>query len=285
MQMRPAVNLTSSRSTAVGDDEARRASLAQFLRVRREHLRPEDVGLSSSSRRRTPGLRREEVAVLASVGVTWYTWLEQGRDIGVSTMVVDAIGQALKLEGGDLEHLYVLTGKQLPVRLSAASEVKANLERVLVGFTEYPAYAVDRYWNVLATNEIAEYVFGISVGSNCLEDFFTKPDVAAHYPHRELAGRMMVAQFRRQAAMYSGDSTFSLLVEAIASQSPEFRAYWDAHLVGGEPHVDIVYDHAQLGRLTLESTVLNPVGGDDVRVLLYTPRINSGTAEALKRAG
>lgn len=270
-------------ATISSDDEARRLSLAQFLRVRREQLSPEAAGLSSGGRRRTPGLRREEVAVLASVGVTWYTWLEQGRDIGVSSMVVDAIGHALQLKGGDLEYLYVLAGKQLPVRRSAASEVRSSLERVLGGFTESPAYAVDRYWNVMATNETAEYVFGISIGSNCLEDFFTRPAVAAHYPHRELVGRMMVAQFRRQAAMYSGDPTFLLLAEKIAEQSREFKSYWDAYVVGGEVHVDIVYDHAQLGRLTLESTVLNPVDGDDVRVLLYNPRLDSGTAEALKR--
>lgn len=266
------------------ESEARRMGLAQFLRARREQLRPQDVGLPTSSRRRTPGLRREEVAVLANVGVTWYTWLEQGRDIGVSSVVVDAIGQALKLEDGDLEHLYELAGKQQPVRRSAAAEIRAAMDRMLAGFTQSPAYAVDRYWNVVATNPISEYVFGIRVGSNCLEEFFTKAEVAAHYPHRELAGRMMAAQFRRQAAMYAGDATFDILADKIAGVSPEFKQYWDSHVVGVEPHVDVVFDHNQLGRLTLESVVLNPIGGDDLRVLLYLPKPGSGTAEALARA-
>lgn len=268
----------------VDESEARRQSLARFLRARREQLRPQDVGLPNSSRRRTPGLRREEVAVLANVGVTWYTWLEQGRDIGVSSNVVDAIGQALRLEGGDLEYLYELAGKQQPVRRSAAAEIRAIMDRILAGFTRSPAYAVDRYWNVVATNPISEYVFGIGVGSNCLEEFFTKPDVAAHYPHRELAGRMMAAQFHRQAAMYAGDATFTMLADKIGSVSAEFKDYWDSYVVGVEPHVDIVFDHSQMGRLTLESVVLNPVGGDDLRVFLYLPKPGSGTAEALARA-
>ncbi|WLQ08102.1 helix-turn-helix transcriptional regulator [Arthrobacter oryzae] len=266
------------------EGEARRQRLARFLRARREQLRPQDVGLPSSNRRRTPGLRREEVAVLANVGVTWYTWLEQGRDIGVSSDVIDAIGQALRLEEGDLEHLYELAGKQQPVRRSAVAEVRAIMSRTLAGFTHSPAYAVDRYWNVIATNELAEYVFGISVGSNCLEAFFTKPDVAAHYPHRELAGRMMAAQFHRQAAMYAGDPIFGMLADKIAAVSPEFKEYWDSYVVGVEPHVDLVFDHNQLGRLTLESVVLNPVGGNDLRVFLYLPKVGSGTAEALARA-
>ncbi|MFF1830001.1 helix-turn-helix transcriptional regulator [Paenarthrobacter sp. NPDC058040] len=265
------------------ESEARRQGLARFLRARRQQLRPQDVGLPSSSRRRTPGLRREEVAVLANVGVTWYTWLEQGRDIGVSSDVVDAIAQALRMEGGELEHLYELAGKQQPVRRSAAAEVRAIMGRVLAGFTQFPAYVVDRYWNVVATNPISEYVFGIHVGSNCLEAFFTKPDVAAHYPHRELAGRMMAAQFHRQAAMYPGDATFAMLADKIASVSPEFKDYWESYVVGVEPHVDIVFDHSQLGRLTFESVVLNPVGGDDLRVFLYLPKPGSGTAEALAR--
>lgn len=263
--------------------DARRQQLARFLRSRREKLRPQDVGLSSSPRRRTPGLRREEVAVLANVGVTWYTWLEQARDIGVSAEVIDAIGQALQLEGADLEHFYDLAGKPQPVRRSAADEVRAMMDRTVDGFTTTPAYAVDRYWNVIATNSIAEYVFNIQVGSNCLESFFTRPDIAAHYPHRELAGRMMAAQFHRQAAMYSGDPTFEMLAEKISAVSNEFKDYWDNYVVGVEPHVDLVFDHSQLGRLTFESVVLNPVGGNDLRVFLYLPKIASGTTEALGR--
>lgn len=273
----------SAQPKNLDESESRRQSLALFLRARREQLRPADVGLPSSSRRRTPGLRREEVAVLANVGVTWYTWLEQGRDIGVSTSVVDAIGEALRLKGGDMDHLYELAGKHKPVRRTSAAEVRSTIGRVLESFPLSPAYAVDKYWNVVSTNPVAEYVFGISIGSNCLEEFFMNPEVTAHYPHRELAGRMMASQFRRQAGLYPGDGTFDMMAEQVAAVSEEFKKYWDSYLVGMEPHVDVVYDHRELGRLTLESVVLNPVDGDDLRVFLYLPKPGSGTAESLTR--
>jgi hypothetical protein len=265
------------------DGDSRRRSLALFLRARREALQPEDVGLPPSRRRRTPGLRREEVAVLANVGVTWYTWLEQGRDIGVSDVVVESIARALRLEGGELAYLYELTGTRLPARPSAPTELRDTLVRVLDGFAEMPAYVVDRYWNVLATNELAEHVFGSRVGANCLADFFTDRQVAEHYPQRALVGRMIVGQLRRQAAAYPGDRTFDLLAERVSAQSPEFAEYWRSHSVGVEPHVDITYDHPHLGRLTWQCSVLNPVGGEDLRLFLYLPRPGTGTAEALAR--
>ncbi|MFF3065857.1 helix-turn-helix transcriptional regulator [Oerskovia sp. NPDC057915] len=268
---------------APDDGDSRRRSLALFLRARRESLQPEDVGLPPSRRRRTPGLRREEVAVLANVGVTWYTWLEQGREIGVSAVVVESIARALRLVDGDLAYLYELTGTRLPSRSSAPTELRDNLVRVLDGFSELPAYVVDRYWNVVATNELAEHVFGSQVGANCLADFFTEERVAERYPQRALVGRMIVGQLRRQAAAYPSDRTFDLLADRVSAASPEFAAYWTSYSVGVEPHVDITYDHPQIGRLTWQCTVLNPLGGEDLRLFLYLPRPGTGTAEALQR--
>lgn len=262
---------------------ARRLSLAQFLRSRREQLQPEDVGLPAGGRRRTPGLRREEVAVLANLGVTWYTWLEQGRDIGTSAEVLHSIGTTLKLDFAEMEHLYELAGKRPPRKRTLPAETRVNIGRVLSGFTNTPAYAVDRYWYVVSTNPIAEYVFGITVGSNCLEEFFMNEEAAAHYPHRELAGRMMAAQFRRHAGLYPEDQTFQLIADEISKVSSDFKTYWDGFLVGVQPHVDVAYDHKELGRLTLETVVLTPDGGGDIRVFLYLPKAESGTTEALSR--
>lgn len=264
--------------------DSRRMSLGQFLRARREQIQPSDVGLATIGRRRTPGLRREEVAALAHVGITWYTWLEQGRDIGVSTSVVDSIGEALRLEGADLQHFYELAGKQAPGHAASGTEVRSMLDRTLGGVSTSPAYVVDRYWNVVSANYLAEYIFEVRVGSNCLERFFTDPKVSARYPHRELAGQMMAAQFRRHAGVYSDDRTFGLVAEKIARISPDFRRYWDGYLVSANPHLDVVYDHHELGRLTFESVVLNPVDSDDLRVFLYHPKEGSGTSEALSRA-
>ena len=265
------------------DGDSRRRSLALFLRARRESLQPEDVGLPLSRRRRTPGLRREEVAVLANVGVTWYTWLEQGREIGVSAVVVESIARALRLADGDLAYLYELTGTRLPSRSSAPTELRDNLVRVLDGFSELPAYVVDRYWNVVATNELAEHVFGSEVGANCLADFFTEERVAERYPQRALVGRMIVGQLRRQAAAYPSDRTFDLLADRVGGPVRGELRGRGRDAVGVEPHVDITYDHPQIGRLTWQCTVLNPLGGEDLRLFLYLPRPGTGTAEALQR--
>jgi len=251
--------------------QGRRAWLGEFLRARREALQPEDVGLPRSGRRRTPGLRREEVAVLANVGVSWYTWLEQGRDIGVSTVVVDAIANALRLDGADLEYFYELTGKVPASRRAAADDLKGSIERTLSSIQDMPAYAADRYWNVFATNELAAKTFQTQVGTNCLIRYFTDEEYAAHYPHRDLAARMMVSQFRRQATAFATDPTFESIATDLADRSTEFRRHWGQHSVGQEPHVATVFDHP-LGRMSFETVVLTPtVGGDDLMLFLYSP--------------
>lgn len=257
--------------TEQGQGQGRRAWLGEFLRARREALQPEDVGLPRSGRRRTPGLRREEVAVLANVGVSWYTWLEQGRDIGVSTVVVDAIANALRLDGADLEYFYDLTGKVPASKRAAAEDLKGSLERMLASIQDMPAYAADRYWNVFATNELAAKTFQTQVGTNCLVRYFTDETYAAHYPHRDLASRMMVSQFRRQATAFATDPTFEAIAADLAERSPEFRRHWDEHSVGQEPHVATVFDHP-LGRMSFETVVLTPaIGGDDLMLFLYSP--------------
>src|SRR5258708_18886115 len=121
----------------------RRAELAAFLRSRRERITPEDVGLAPGIRRRTAGLRREEVAMLAGVGVTWYTWLEQGRPINASTQVLDAVARTLKLDQPEREHLYRLA--DVPEAAAAAEEaaqvaqVAPGLQRILDGLATLPA--------------------------------------------------------------------------------------------------------------------------------------------------
>jgi len=271
-------DVSNGLAAEVEQTPGRRAWLGEFLRTRRDSLQPEDVGLPRSGRRRTPGLRREEVAVLANVGVSWYTWLEQGRDIGVSTVVVDAIANALRLEGADLEYFYELTGKVPASRRAAADGLRGGLERMLDGIQDIPAYAADRYWNVFATNELAAKTFETQVGTNCLVRYFTDESYASHYPHRDLAARMMVSQFRRQATAFATDPTFDRIATDLADRSPEFRQHWEHHSVGQEPHVDTVFDHP-LGRMVFETVVLTPVvGGDDLMLFLYSPSPASAVA-------
>jgi hypothetical protein len=264
-------------------ESTRRTELGVFLRRCRERLSPADVGMPSGGRRRTPGLRREEVAVLAQVGVSWYTWLEQGRDIGVSDGVLDAVASALRLEPGEVAHLYRLAGKRPPLPEVPDAYDLDRIQRVIDGFLPLPAYVVDRYWDVAAVNRTATYVFDVHVGRNCLIKFFTDEDAAAHYPHRELAERMMVAQYRSQAATYPDDPHFSMVADDLARRSPRFRALWDDLVVGGDVHIDTVYDHDELGRLAFEAVTLQVTGGPDLRTILHLPATGTSTSEALDR--
>jgi len=262
-------------------DSLRRAELGTFLRRCRERLTPVDVGLPSGGRRRTPGLRREEVAVLAQVGVSWYTWLEQGRDIGVSESVLDAVGRALLLDAGEVAHLYRLAGKRPPVVDVRAAYDPDRIQRVIDGFLPLPAYVVDRYWDILAVNHSAAVVFGVRPAGNCLVAFFTDEAVASHYPHRESAERMMVAQYRSHAATYPGDPHFTVVADDLASRSPRFRSLWDEHVVGGEVHIDTVYDHPTFGRLAFQAVTLQVLGGSDLRAILHLPAPGTVTQEVL----
>ncbi|SEB56499.1 helix-turn-helix transcriptional regulator [Arthrobacter woluwensis] len=256
----------------------RRRWLGSFLRAKRESLKPSDVGLPTTERRRTPGLRREEVAVLASVGVTWYTWLEQGRDITVSTPILGAIAEALKLEGQELEHLYTLAGKALPELNSANGRVTETLSRLLGAVREVPAYIADRYWNVLAVNELGHYIFGLTPDSNCLVKFFTDEEYAAKYPFRETAATMMVAQFRQRAASFPSDTAFQLLADELKQESPEFAHLWDGHSMAQDPHLEVSYDHSALGRLFFDSVLLTPIDAGDLMLFMYIARPESAAA-------
>ncbi len=142
------------------DDQDRRRELGQFVRTRRERLSPKSVGLPKGAARRTPGLRREEVAQLASVSVTWYTWLEQGRDINVSAQALNTIARALRMDRTEQTHLFMLARQPLPPQPPPDEEATPVLRRVLANVGISPAYVTGRRWNVLAWNEAAEVVFG-----------------------------------------------------------------------------------------------------------------------------
>src|SRR5689334_9862975 len=139
------------------DLEARRRQSGAFLRSRRARLTPSDVGLPDGFRRRTPGLRREEVAMLAGVGTTWYTWLEQGRDVRPSPEVLAALADALRLDAAERRHLFVLNDQPAPpVRPGAPEQIDAPLRRMLDSLTGQPALVLGRRWDILAWNRAAD---------------------------------------------------------------------------------------------------------------------------------
>ncbi|WP_157244849.1 helix-turn-helix transcriptional regulator [Nonomuraea typhae] len=236
----------------------RRTELSDFLRSRRARLSPPDVGMPEAGRRRTPGLRREEVAVLAGVGVSWYTWLEQGRDIKVSGEVLDAVARALRLDQAEREHLYLLAGLNPPRRPPApAVPTSPELWRVLEAWAPRPAYIRDRHWNLVAVNDQARAVFGYDeTDRNCLVAYF----MSARYRRADAAwaqnAPVVVARFRAEAARYPDDPEFGRIAAGLAAASPEFAGLWARHDVSAGTRAVKTVLHPEHGTLTYEALSL-----------------------------
>ncbi|HEV2634751.1 MAG TPA: helix-turn-helix transcriptional regulator [Actinocrinis sp.] len=269
------------------DEARRRAELREFLTSRRARITPDQVGMpAGGGRRRTPGLRREEVAVLAGVGVSWYQWLEQGRDITVSGQVLDSVGRVLKLSEPELQHLYALAGLTPPaLRLSPPPGACGSpLIRLIEAWQPNPAHIVDRYWNIRAMNSSAHLVFGYDqIGVNCLEDFFTNAGHRSAYPNLAEITRRVVAQFRAEMTNHPGDAGYVGILERLRARSPEFGAVWDLHEVQAPGTNLKVFRHAEAGELHFESTQLRVPEWPDLMLILHTPLVETDTRARLEK--
>jgi transcriptional regulator with XRE-family HTH domain len=282
----PPKDLDKKRRTR-SNGEKRRAELADFLRRRRESLKPDDVGLPDGGRRRTPGLRREEVAILAGVGTTWYTWLEQGRDVRASLDVLEAISRALRLTPAERTHLILLgRGEEPPPCKLAAEKVSPTLRRLIESLGPNPAYVLGRRWDYLAYNRAACALFGdfdaIPRGArNHVWQFFMDPRRRERMPDWDRSKRLLVAKFRADSARHLGDPAFEQLISALRKSSPEFCKEWKRHEVAreGEGRKEII--HPVVGRMVFEHAVLNPSEAPDQRLVLYSPVQEYDTAAKL----
>jgi transcriptional regulator with XRE-family HTH domain len=265
----------------------RRAELSDFLRTRRARLSPEDVGLPNGARRRTPGLRREEVALLANIGSTWYTRLEQGLPINVSADVLDAISRALRLTKDERRHLYVLAGQpiaQMPPRDDEI--VGETVQRVLDALDPFPAIVRGRRFDVLAWNRATTRFFtDYSKAEGNERNLLWRLFVAGYRCEMrdpEGAARKLVASFRAVAAKYTDDPSFSELIEELRANSPEFAKLWARHdvldLVDGVK----VYDHPLVGEVHLEHTNFLVPGHTDMRMTVYTAAAGSESERKLR---
>ncbi|MEU8898166.1 helix-turn-helix transcriptional regulator [Nocardia sp. NPDC048505] len=263
----------------------RREQLREFLRVRRARIAPADVGLPAVGRRRTPGLRREEVALRAGVGVSWYTWLEQGRDITVSGEVLDAVAAALLLTAPERAHLYLLAGLNPPVAQPVPdAEVTAEVRHLLDAWGQRPAVLRDRSWNILAYNDTARVVFGFDgAPQNCLRTFFLNPRYRAMGQTWASAAPAVVAAYRADAAHFPGDPEFDRVGRELAAASPEFARLWERHDVGTPlPAVNAMH-HPEVGELYFEATTLTVAHHPEWSLILYVPQPGTETTTRLER--
>ena len=256
------------------DDTQRRRELADFLRTRRARISPLRAGRGDGSRRRTPGLRREEVAELADIGIAWYTWLEQGRDIHASAEVLARVAAVLELSADETLALFLLARQTPPALPPETDAVPPALQRFLDAQSPYPAYLTNRRWDLLAWNPAAAVLFeGLddcpAAERNVVWLIFTHP-----WPHRvmvdwETLARRVLALFRLDGSRSPDDPHLTALINRLKQASPEFRQWWPNHEVLGRSSPRKELDHPTLGRLALEPLVFHPQEAPALRLTVY----------------
>ncbi len=257
------------------DDRHRRQQLADFLRTRRAALQPADVGLDGGGRRRTPGLRREEVAQLSGVGATWYTWLEQARDVRPSAEVLEALARALRLDVAERAHLFQLARAQrtpAPTR----EQVSPALKRLIDNLGPVPAFVRGRRLDYLAWNRAGALAMG-DPGDyppgrrNALWMMFTDPARPRLVENWEANARSLLAVFRAAHARNIDDPAFAELIAALEQVSPQFRDWWPRHEVRGSVEGRKTINHPLVGRLVFEFALFERGEAPDQQLLLYSP--------------
>ncbi|WP_405904543.1 helix-turn-helix transcriptional regulator [Streptomyces sp. NBC_00656] len=262
------------KDSVVDSSGRQREALRHFLRSRRARLSPDDVGLLATGRRHTPGLRREEVAVLAGVSASWYTWLEQGRDIKVSDGVLDAISHALRLDDTERVHLYRLAGTNppQPASRSSAPREAPSLQPVVDGWLPAPAFVIDRYWNVVAANSKARSLLGVpSHGQNYLTSFFTEPSARVRFPSWDDMAARLVGQFRVQGARFPGDVRFDNLAEELCRADEAFAGLWARHETCNAARTRVRVRVTGQQGARYEHLILSLLENSDLSLMLYMP--------------
>jgi transcriptional regulator with XRE-family HTH domain len=259
-----------------GSSESRRRELAAFLRSRRERLRPEQVGLPPSRRRRTPGLRREEVAQLAGVGVTWYTWLEQARQINASPQVLDAIARTLRFDSHEHAHLFTLAGLATTTIAEECGSLTPEAQLLVDQLEPYPAIILNARWDLLAYNRVHGSFFpdleAIPLEDrNCLWLAFTDPAWREVMVDWEDSVGLMVAEYRAAMAEHIDDPGWQAFVDRLHRASAEFTAFWERHDVVRMLSNTKRAMHPTVGLLRLNYTNLWLDHGPRARIVAFTP--------------
>jgi transcriptional regulator with XRE-family HTH domain len=257
-------------------DRSRRAELGGFLRARRARLRPQDVGLPPGPRRRTPGLRREEVALLAGVGVSWYTWLEQGRPINASWQVLDAVARSLQLDGPERWHLYRLA-EAMPLRAWAKATVVPEVVRdVLRSLDPLPAVLINGRYDIIESNDASEEMFWNwhtlpCVHKNLLWCAVTEPRAREMLLNYDEEIPYLVARMRAAYAHHIGDPQWDEDIRRLAMLSEEFAELWARHEVAGLEPRTLRFRHPEAGLLALTRTELDVTAVPGLRIAAYSP--------------
>ncbi|MCQ4043534.1 helix-turn-helix transcriptional regulator [Streptantibioticus rubrisoli] len=255
----------------------RRTELAAYLRSRRARVTPQDVGLPPGPRRRTPGLRREEVAQLAGVGVTWYTWLEQGRPINASVQVLDAVARVLRLDATEREHLYRLAGVPFVREAVAdADEVDPEVQAILDALDPLAAVVYNARYDVRAANTAYCAIWPATrlpdlSERNVLWRMFTVPPCCQNLRHSPEEAARMVAQLRSAYGRHLGEPAWEHFIDRLIRASADFAQLWASGDVAPPGRRTKIVDYPGVGELRLVSTSLAIDGMPEHRIVVYTP--------------
>lgn len=257
-------------------------TLGSFLRDRRSRLDPASFGIASG-RRRTPGLRREEVAQRANISATWYTWLEQGRGGAPSADVLDRIAQGMMLTAPEREHLFILARGHPPEpRYQAADGITPRLQRVLDALPDSPAIIRTAIWDVVAWNRAAaavltDYSTLPREQRNVLRLMFSNARVQAAQEDWQSVARYVVGSFRADAARAGASAEITQLVAELSRTSPEFEALWrsSSNIVSQGEGTKRLH-HPEIGRIELEFSTFAIEGRPDLNMIVYNPATGEG---------
>jgi transcriptional regulator with XRE-family HTH domain len=254
----------------------RREELGKFLKARRARLAPEDFGMPVGSRRRTPGLRREELALLAGVGVTWYTWLEQGREINASVQVLDALARTLQLDRAGREHLYWLAEASPLLTGTARRPIPAEVREIVAALDPLPASLTNGRFDILLSNDASEELFWDwhempCIHKNTLWCCITEPSAREKFPQYEQEMPYLVARLRAGYARHVGDPDWEEDIRRLSGLSGEFARLWARHEVADPEPRTRTFIHPKAGPVTFAVTELEIPMLPEARLTVYTP--------------
>lgn len=256
-------------------ERPKRVELGHFLRTRRERVTAAEAGFAVRSRRRAPGLLREEVAQLADVSVTWYTWLEQGRPVNVSPATLSNVARALRLSAEETTHLFALSDR--PQRPARGEDVAPELRRMLDGIGPNPAYLTNHCWDVVAVNAAMTIgMFAIDPAAEALQhnlivDVLTNPARRKEIADWDSHARFMVGAFRGSYGRHRHDKRFARIIAYCNEHSEPFRRWWDDHEIAEQRPGTIEVHHAQWGIVCFTFASFRATDASDLRLTVYTP--------------
>lgn len=253
-----------------------RHQLGDFIRIHRQRITPESAGYTSGGRRRTSGLRREELAQLCRVSLTWITWLEQGRDVAASPAVLARLAQALQLTTVERAYLFELAARPDPEILHKPAPSPAALVLRSVEHIACPAYVLDRGWNIVAANTQAQRLFlnwnvDLAGEANLLRYLFLSPQSKSLIDDWEGRCWRLVAEFRADCGRHSDEPAIRMLIDELSEKSPDFSRFWQSRDVREREGGVRRFHHPQQGELTFEQITLKSALDNELKLVMLLP--------------